>query len=105
MPTFDYHCETCNRAFTEQLPMGTKTLPPCPECEGTDVRKVIRPPMVVFKGTGFYKTDSSAKQAEAAALKTDAPAKPDKPAEPAPTVQTDVPASKPTPAPPSAKST
>ncbi len=80
MPTFDYHCETCDRAFTEQLPMGTKTLPPCPECKGTDVRKVIRPPMVVFKGTGFYKTDSSAKHVEATAPKADAPAKTETPA-------------------------
>ncbi len=40
--------------------MGTTMLPMCPTCKNhTAVRKIIRPPMVHFKGSGFYKTDSS----------------------------------------------
>lgn len=40
--------------------MGTKDLPACPQCAETKaVRKIIRSPMVHFKGTGFYTTDSS----------------------------------------------
>ncbi len=40
--------------------MGTLTLPSCPACRNAKaVRKLIRAPMVHFKGSGFYKTDSS----------------------------------------------
>jgi putative FmdB family regulatory protein len=63
MPTFEFHCDTCNITFAEVRPMGTKTLPACPECKSAKTRKIIRPPAVVFKGSGFYKTDSSKQSA------------------------------------------
>lgn len=40
--------------------MGTIDMPVCGTCKkNTAVRKMIRAPMVHFKGSGFYKTDSS----------------------------------------------
>ncbi len=40
--------------------MGTVILPSCPNCKKSSaVRKLLRAPMVHFKGSGFYKTDSS----------------------------------------------
>lgn len=40
--------------------MGTIIVPMCPTCKNNmSVRKLIRAPMVHFKGSGFYKTDSS----------------------------------------------
>ncbi len=40
--------------------MGTIDIPSCPTCKkSTAVRKLLRAPMVHFKGSGFYKTDSS----------------------------------------------
>jgi putative FmdB family regulatory protein len=60
MPKYDFRCEACESEFSETLPMGTTTLPFCPSCKSAEkVRKIIRAPMVHFKGSGFYKTDSS----------------------------------------------
>ncbi len=60
MPKYDFLCETCNCEFSETLPMGTVESPACIECQkSTSVRKLLRAPMVHFKGSGFYKTDSS----------------------------------------------
>lgn len=60
MPKYDFRCETCEAEFSESLPMGTTDLPACPTCKKTTtVRRLIRAPMVHFKGSGFYKTDSS----------------------------------------------
>jgi len=62
------------------LPLGTKTLPPCPTCKGI-TRKIVKPPMVHFKGSGFYKTDSTKNSTPSVK-----PAKPieSKPADPKP---------------------
>lgn len=60
MPKYDFRCETCGSEFSESLPMGTVTLPACTTCKNAKaVRKLMRAPMVHFKGSGFYKTDSS----------------------------------------------
>jgi len=60
MPNYDYRCEKCKGEFSESLPMGTIVVPMCPNCKNNaSVRKLIRAPMVHFKGSGFYKTDSS----------------------------------------------
>ncbi len=60
MPKYDFRCEACEAEFSESLPMGTTDLPACPTCKkATTVRRLIRAPMVHFKGSGFYKTDSS----------------------------------------------
>lgn len=60
MPKYDFRCEACELEFSESLPMGTTDLPACPTCKKNHpVRKMIRAPMVHFKGSGFYKTDSS----------------------------------------------
>ena len=60
MPKYDFRCEKCETEFSESLPMGTVALPSCPICKNAKaVRKLIRAPMVHFKGSGFYKTDSS----------------------------------------------
>ncbi len=82
MPTFDFECEKCQAQFQEQLPFGSKELPVCPECGLASVRKILRPPMVHFKGSGFYKTDSRSTPSKPAAPKA-AEAKPaeTKPAE------------------------
>ena len=60
MPTFDFRCTDCNITFEEKIPMGSTDLPACPKCAGA-VEKLISPPAVIFKGDGFYKTDSAPK--------------------------------------------
>ena len=58
MPRFDFKCQTCARVFEESLPFGSRKLPPCPGCGSRSVEKLITPPGIVFKGSGWYKTDS-----------------------------------------------
>lgn len=57
MPTYHFTCDACGTSFEEQLPMGS-AVPPCASCKSMNVRKIIKAPMVHFKGSGFYKTDS-----------------------------------------------
>ena len=48
------------------LPMGTDQKPACPTCKSAkNVEKIIKAPMVHFKGSGFYKTDSAGKGSQA----------------------------------------
>lgn len=63
VPIFDFECEKCGQKFQEQLPFGSKDFPRCITCKGP-ARKLISPPMVHFKGKGFYKTDSLGKPAD-----------------------------------------
>jgi putative FmdB family regulatory protein len=58
MPTYHFQCTACEHTFERVMPMGSKQLPPCPKCK-KPARKLIRPPMIHFKGSGFYKTDSA----------------------------------------------
>jgi putative FmdB family regulatory protein len=58
MPTFHFACLGCKAEFDMKLPFGSKDMPACPTCLKKDVQKIIKPPVISFKGTGFYKTDS-----------------------------------------------
>lgn len=57
MPTYQYHCSSCGRDLEIRQSFSDPTLTVCPECEGS-LRKVFNAVGVVFKGSGFYKTDS-----------------------------------------------
>jgi putative FmdB family regulatory protein len=84
MPKYDFRCETCGSEFSESHPMGTTMLPMCPTCKNNvKVRKMLRAPMVHFKGSGFYKTDSSKSSAPKKPVTEPKPEKPveTKPAE------------------------
>ncbi len=59
MPTFDFQCQKCGTVFEETLPFGSKTLPPCVKCKSKRVEKLMSPPAIHFKGSGFYKTDAN----------------------------------------------
>src|SRR6266852_4635801 len=56
MPTYEYVCRACSHRFETRQKMTDETLTTCPECGGT-IRRVLFPAGVVFKGSGFYKTD------------------------------------------------
>jgi len=80
MPRYHFFCDTCEKEFDVVLPLGSSITPDCPTCaKSTHVHKVIKPPMISFKGSGFYKTDSSAtpttpKKADPPATPTPPPA-------------------------------
>ncbi|HXZ04032.1 MAG TPA: FmdB family zinc ribbon protein [Ktedonobacteraceae bacterium] len=56
MPTYEYLCRECSNRFETWQKMTDDPLTTCPECEGP-IRRVLFPAGVVFKGSGFYKTD------------------------------------------------
>ncbi|HBY95032.1 MAG TPA: FmdB family transcriptional regulator [Chloroflexi bacterium] len=57
MPTYVYECPTCGERFERQQSFKDKPLETCPEGHA-GVRRVFTPPGIVFKGSGWYITDS-----------------------------------------------
>ena len=57
MPTYAYACKDCDHAFEIVQSFSDQSLTVCPECSGT-LRKKFNSVGVVFKGGGFYRTDS-----------------------------------------------
>ena len=57
MPTYQYSCNDCGHFFEIVQSFSDDSLTVCPECEGR-LRKVFNAVGVVFKGSGFYRTDS-----------------------------------------------
>ncbi len=81
MPTYTYQCDSCGHGFEAVQRFADDPLTECPEC-GASIRRVIQPVGVVFKGSGWYITDSRPKSsaegtdgAAKSADKGDAPAK------------------------------
>jgi putative FmdB family regulatory protein len=57
MPLFEYQCEACGVRFERLQRKRDAILKECPECGGP-VRRLIQPPRIIFKGSGFYVTDN-----------------------------------------------
>ncbi len=57
MPHYGYRCQSCQREFEMLQRMSDPPLAACPECGGAGTR-LFYPTGILFKGTGFYKTDS-----------------------------------------------
>jgi putative FmdB family regulatory protein len=57
VPTYQYACTECDHAFEQVQSFTDDSLTSCPRCEGR-LRKVFNAVGVVFKGSGFYRTDS-----------------------------------------------
>ena len=66
MPTYQYSCNDCGHFFEVVQSFSDDSLTVCPECEGR-LRKVFNAVGVVFKGSGFYRTDSRNQKAGAEA--------------------------------------
>ena len=65
MPTYQYACTACGEQLEAVQSFSDASLTICPACGGT-LRKVFSAVGVVFKGSGFYKTDSRASAKDAA---------------------------------------
>ncbi|GAA5108451.1 hypothetical protein GCM10023339_07460 [Alloalcanivorax gelatiniphagus] len=59
MPTYQYACTECGHAFEQFQSFSDDALTVCPQCDGK-LRKLFNAVGVVFKGSGFYRTDSRA---------------------------------------------
>jgi putative FmdB family regulatory protein len=57
VPTYQYSCTECGHFFEQFQSFNEDSLTVCPQCQGR-LRKVFNAVGVVFKGSGFYRTDS-----------------------------------------------
>ena len=60
MPTYEYRCEKCGEQFEVFQSFSDRALRRHPDCGGP-LEKVLHPRGIVFKGSGFYVTDSRTK--------------------------------------------
>jgi putative FmdB family regulatory protein len=64
VPTYTYTCTACNDVIEKRQSFSDPPLTTCEQCGGK-LRKVIHPVGIVFKGSGWYITDSRASTASA----------------------------------------
>lgn len=57
MPTYSYACTECDNRFDAVQAFSDDALTTCPKCSGK-LRKLFGSVGVVFKGSGFYRTDN-----------------------------------------------
>lgn len=69
MPTYTYRCQTCGVEFDRVQKFSDAPLTHCPECDGT-VKRVPQASAVVFKGSGWYITDSKKASSATSAAST-----------------------------------
>jgi putative FmdB family regulatory protein len=70
MPTYQYRCSECGDELEAVQKFTDPALTECPACAGR-LRKVFNAVGVVFKGSGFYRTDSRAADTKADSTTTD----------------------------------
>jgi putative FmdB family regulatory protein len=63
VPTYEYVCTQCGEPLEIVQSIHEPSLTVCPKCDGK-LRKVFGNVGVVFKGSGFYKTDSRSAEAK-----------------------------------------
>lgn len=64
MPRFDVRCKKCAHVHEATVAFGVKTMPKCPACGSKATEKLLSAPGILFKGEGFYKTDSRPAEAK-----------------------------------------
>lgn len=63
MPTYEYACTECGQHIEVFQRLAEESLSICGACGGR-LRKVFHPAGILFKGSGFYSTDSRAKKSK-----------------------------------------
>ena len=76
MPTYEYTCRDCGESLEAVQSFSDDPMTICPKCSG-ELRKVFRSVGIVFKGSGFYKTDSRSADASTKTATTSTETKPD----------------------------
>lgn len=75
MPTYQYRCKDCDTDLEVVQKFTDDALTDCPVCEDGTLRKVFNAVGVVFKGSGFYRTDSRKAGSTDSGAKTNGAAK------------------------------
>ena len=57
MPTYEYICKKCKKTFEEFQSITAEPLSKCKFCKGKVERHIGGGAGLIFKGSGFYKTD------------------------------------------------
>ena len=70
MPTYEYACRECGHRFEAWQHMTDDPLTVCPKCNGS-IHRVLFPAGIVFKGSGFYKTEYGSKASTGASHTTE----------------------------------
>jgi len=73
MPTYEYECQDCHQRVEAVQKFSDPALTVCPHCGG-ELRKVFSAVGIVFKGSGFYKTDSRGASSSATPSTSPSPA-------------------------------
>ncbi|MGR6317079.1 zinc ribbon domain-containing protein [Micromonospora soli] len=76
MPTYQYACTACGHQLEAVQSFSDEPLTECPACEGR-LRKLFNSVGIVFKGSGFYRTDSRSSGSDSATSTAAKPAKSD----------------------------
>ena len=63
MPIYEYQCRRCEHRFELIQKFSDKPRKRCPECSGA-VDRLISPPAIRFKGSGWYVTDYANKKSD-----------------------------------------
>ena len=58
MPIYEYECKNCETRFEKMQPIHAEPLVVCLNCGKGPIRRVYQPVGVIFKGSGWYITDS-----------------------------------------------
>ncbi len=78
MPLYDYQCRKCNEVTEVRHGFKESFEGVCPSCGG-EMARVFNPAGIVFKGSGFYITDSRKGGESGSSAKSDSPAPPPPP--------------------------
>ncbi|MFG3686090.1 FmdB family zinc ribbon protein [Micromonospora sp. NPDC047740] len=73
MPTYQYACTACGHQLEAVQSFSDEPLTECPACEG-QLRKLFNSVGIVFKGSGFYRTDSRSSGSDSSTSSTSKPA-------------------------------
>jgi putative FmdB family regulatory protein len=78
LPLYDYQCRACQKVTEVRHGFKETFTGTCPDCGASDLARIFNPAPILFKGSGFYVTDSRKPSAAAtgeSGSKSDAPAK------------------------------
>jgi putative FmdB family regulatory protein len=82
VPTYQYACTACDKRLEVVQKFTDDPLTECTECGGR-LRKVFSAAGIIFKGSGFYRTDSRGSGKGSSTISPGGPDKPAKNSEPA----------------------